>query len=49
LRRYKGLGKGKTMQKVVEELVFSVLLLVYGRGNEMKLESSVPAELHMKA
>lgn len=30
------------MQKVAEELVFSQLLLVFGRGKDVKLKSGVP-------
>jgi hypothetical protein len=49
LKPYKDLEKGKIMQKVAEELVFSPLPMVFGRGKEVKLKSGVPPELQMKA
>ena len=48
LKPYRDLEKGKIMQKVAEELV-SQLLLVFGRGEDVKLKSGVPPELQMKA
>lgn len=42
MKPYRGLEKGKIMQKVAEELVLSQLLLVFGRGKEVKLKSGVP-------
>jgi hypothetical protein len=39
LKPYKELEKGKTMQKVAEELLLSQLLLVFGTGREVKLKS----------
>jgi hypothetical protein len=49
LKPYKDLEKGKIMQKVAEEVVLSQILLVFGRGKEVKLKSVVPPELQMKA
>jgi hypothetical protein len=37
------------MQRMAEELVLSQLLLVFGRGKEVKLKSGVPPELQMHA
>jgi hypothetical protein len=48
LKPYRDLEKDKIMQNVADELVLSQLLLVFGRGKNVKLRSGVPSELQMK-
>jgi hypothetical protein len=49
LKPYKELQKKKTVLKVAEKLELYRLLLVFGRGKEVKLKGGVPPELQIKA